>query len=285
MKTAVGQLSVANRSLLFDLGLDLDLDFDFNEIDARVYCNNTGSANSFGHAVRNGGGGGTLDPSSSSSDGVETLTSGGGFGAAYRIVVDVYVVGALCLFGFLGNAMLAAVLRADPDRHNNTTNWLLQSLAAVDTLYLAARLCIQPLRAVHDAVVAAVAAEGLTAAAGGRRRTSAFYPAYAEPFLWVAVSIAQTATVWAVVLVTVDRYVAVCLPTKTRLRSLERAKAAVAGVVVGAVLYNVPVFFEHQLVEQRVDVCSGEVEVVAHRTLLHKNKVSGWAILSSSSSY
>lgn len=41
----------------------------------------------------------------------------------------------------VGNALTVAVLRLDPDKTNSTT-WLLQALAAVDTVYLAACLVI-----------------------------------------------------------------------------------------------------------------------------------------------
>jgi len=37
------------------------------------------------------------------------------------------------------NAVTIAVLRKDPDRAVSSTNWLLQTLALVDTIYLAAR--------------------------------------------------------------------------------------------------------------------------------------------------
>jgi len=49
---------------------------------------------------------------------------------------------------YAGNALTVAVLRLDTDKTNSTT-WLLQALAAVDTAYLAACIVIQPLRIVH----------------------------------------------------------------------------------------------------------------------------------------
>ena len=69
-------------------------------------------------------------------------TSGGWSNAdiKYKLIADVYVVLTLCIFGFVGNAVTIAVLRKDPDRAISSTNWLLQTLALVDTVYLAARL-------------------------------------------------------------------------------------------------------------------------------------------------
>ena len=57
----------------------------------------------------------------------------------YKMIADVYVFLTLCVFGFIGNAITIAVLRKDPDRTTSPTNWLLQTLALVDTAYLAAR--------------------------------------------------------------------------------------------------------------------------------------------------
>jgi hypothetical protein len=57
-----------------------------------------------------------------------TSASFSGSYIAFRVAVEVYVVGALCLAGFLGNALSIAVLYRDgrTDAKRNTTNLLLQ---------------------------------------------------------------------------------------------------------------------------------------------------------------
>lgn len=60
----------------------------------------------------------------------------------YKVAVDVYLVLAVCVIGFLGNALTVAVLRSENDP-TNTTNWLLQSLAVTDTIYLLSAIVIQ----------------------------------------------------------------------------------------------------------------------------------------------
>lgn len=47
---------------------------------------------------------------------------------AFKLAVDVYLVGVLCVAGLLGNALSIAVLYRDrrEDDKRNTTNWLLQ---------------------------------------------------------------------------------------------------------------------------------------------------------------
>jgi len=113
------------------------------------------------------------------------------------------LVGTLCVAGWIGNALSVAVLRRDRRRYKQgTTNWLLQTLAIVDTAYLATSILIQPLKTIYDQT--------------DWGETSWFrrvYP-YVEPHAWALASTAQTTTVWLVLLVTVDRFFAVCLPMK-----------------------------------------------------------------------
>jgi len=118
----------------------------------------------------------------------------------YRVIIDVYVVTALCVAGLLGNLLSIVVLNRDRDKPN-TTNWLLQTLAVVDTLYLATCVLIQPIKAIND----------FTDWFDDQSLLHRIYP-YIEPHAWAVASIAQTMTVWIVLLVTADRYSAVCRP-------------------------------------------------------------------------
>lgn len=149
----------------------------------------------------------------------------------FRLVMDVFVMGALILAGLTGNTLAVLVIRAD--NMNNTVSYLLQALAMADNAYLAACIFMQTLKALCECTdwVPSLAAT---------------YP-YLEPYVWPCASIAQTTTVWLVVLVTLDRYIAICRPfDTTALCTTQRARRAVGVVVVLAVLYNIPRFFEHQ---------------------------------------
>jgi len=84
-----------------------------------------------------------------------------------------------------------------------------------------------------------------------------YFP-YAERYMWPITSIAQTVTIWTVLLVTVDRYMAVCRPFDTRMRSVNCAKKFFVGVVVAAIVYNIPRFLEHQVVVER-NTCTKQV--------------------------
>ena len=96
-------------------------------------------------------------------------------------------------------------------------------------------LFIQPLKTLHDITTNKLP-----------RFVNAMYP-HIEPYAWPAASIGQTMTIWIVLLVTVDRYIAVCLPLSRHLRSMRRTKLATAATLLLAVLYNVPLFFEREV--------------------------------------
>ena len=86
-----------------------------------------------------------------------------------------------------------------------------------------------------------------------------------EIFPWVTLVsyplglMAQTGSVYLTVTVTVERYVAVCLPLRARsLCTYGRAKLYVIGVALFSVLYNVPRLFE---VTYKVWICLIQFEV------------------------
>jgi len=162
-----------------------------------------------------------------------------------RILLDIHVVGLLCLVGFVGNALTISVLRRDWQDGSSATNWLLRTLAGVDTFYLVACLFVQTFKTAHD----------LTSWFPDSLRP--YFP-YAERYLWPVASIGQTVTIWTVLLVTVDRYMAVCRPFDTRLRTVDRAKKLFVGVVVAAVVYNIPRFLERQ-VNVETNACTKQV--------------------------
>jgi len=61
-------------------------------------------------------------------------------------------------------------------------------------------------------------------------------------------SVSQTAIVWVVVIVTIDRYLAVCRPlVAVGLRTLRRVRRTIVVIIVAALLYNIPVFFENKV--------------------------------------
>jgi len=153
----------------------------------------------------------------------------------YKIVVEVYVVGTLCVVGIAGNALSIAVLGRD-QTNRRTTGFMLQMLAVADAVYLVGCLFIQTLNCAvkwTDWLPEAV------------RRG---WP-YVEVYAWPMASMAQTTTVWLVVVLTADRYIAICRPLHAaQYSTVSRVRSAVATVWIVAALYNLPRFFERVVV-------------------------------------
>jgi hypothetical protein len=73
---------------------------------------------------------------------------------------------------------------------------------------------------------------------------------YAGKYLFPVAITAETGTIYLTVLVTVNRYLAVCRPyDPPGRRSVESARLHVLVVAVFSVVYNIPRFFEYDVVE------------------------------------
>ncbi|KAK2148036.1 hypothetical protein LSH36_519g01002 [Paralvinella palmiformis] len=149
---------------------------------------------------------------------------------SFKIAVDVYVVSLLSVFGISGNVISILVLGRD-NSVKRTTGFLLQMLALADVLYLVTCLFFQTIQTIAD----------VTDWSPGLK----YYYPWIVPFIWPLASIAQTAAVWLVVIVTADRFVAICKPLHApQYSTTSRARKAVVLVWILSVVYNVPRFFE-----------------------------------------
>jgi len=158
----------------------------------------------------------------------------------YMIVVDVYIIGALCTFGIAGNVLSNVVLSRDRTIRR-TTGFLMQMLAVADAAFLVSCLFADPLHTVVEFT------DWLPAAI---RRG---WP-YVVVYVRLMTSITLTASVGMVVLLTADRYIAICRPLHAaQYSTLPRLRRAVAVLWVLAAVYNLPRFFEKKLVEVKTD--------------------------------
>lgn len=154
---------------------------------------------------------------------------------AFQVAVDLYIALPVILFGIGGNLLSIIVLGRD-SYVKKTTGYLLQMLALADLLFLLTCLVSQPLQVVV-------------------RYRQHWLPGflkywnYIDPFLVPCLCIAQFAAVYMVVLVTADRYIAICRPLHApHLSTLPRMRKAVVAIWVVSILYNMPRFFEKKLV-------------------------------------
>src|SRR6218665_1778309 len=136
-------------------------------------------------------------------------------------------------------------MSSDKSTTKTTTNWLHQTLAAVDIFFLISCLLIYSVKTIHNQWPLIVVTGGY---------------AFIDPYLPGVASIGHMLTTYTVLLVTVDRFIAVCRPLSSRhLRSIRRARLTFAGIVVLSFAYSLPVFLEQQsVVVTTTDACTNE---------------------------
>jgi len=177
---------------------------------------------------------------SSSLDGVEPL-------GLFDALIGLWFPGMLSVFGIIGNALSLWVLSRDRARSATMTS--LKALAVSDLVLLTGALCQQILPlACHFT--------GMT------RTWLCLRRGYIQVYAWPVVCTAQMTTVWLTVLISTERYLAVCAPLASFCRADRRASTAatvrsamvgqgrvfvaVLVIVSASIAFNVPRFFEFQ---------------------------------------
>lgn len=184
--------------------------------------------------------------------------------AVFDFALYTVVGGSLCVFGVLGNILSFIVLQLQrgDGAASSATTLLLRALAVADSLVLVVAVplyALTPVSAYIDAPATVPVGEtihpsgnlsAMAASASGNLFRS-YYNVYPSimPYLWPLYLMPYTATVWLTVLVSADRYAAVCRPFRSaaaKLRSGSRTCRKVVYVAIFAVVYNIPRFFEYQ---------------------------------------
>ena len=150
----------------------------------------------------------------------------------YLFVIDTIVTGTIIVGGVIGNSLAFVVFWKDNIK--TSASFLFQSLALVDSAYLLLSIPVFPI----PSFVA------YTNWLKGYEDIVAYVYVYILPLA----QIAQTASIWVVVLLSINRYIAVCFPFKA-LRSciISKVKKQLAFVLLSAVLYNIPKFAENYI--------------------------------------
>ncbi|XP_023933157.1 FMRFamide receptor-like [Lingula anatina] len=147
----------------------------------------------------------------------------------FSYIFSFYCIGTVAVAGIIGNILSIVVLSRDKSEAH--LKHLLRGLALVDCVFL---IFVLP---------TSVLPNGYPHIRGLEE-----YYFFVYPFLliWLLplMYAGQTASVWMVVMVTVDRYFAVCRPFSKFRFSAKRAAHVPWVVFLAAVIYNIPRFFE-----------------------------------------
>ena len=149
----------------------------------------------------------------------------------FDAVVGLWLPGVLALFGVIGNALSLWVLSRDPAA--TATLASLKALALSDLVLLVGALCQQIVPMMCDFVAAGDTALCL-------RR------GYLQVYAWPVVCIAQMSSVWLAVLISTERYMAVCAPLTAYRIGRRRLRLAAVIIVAASVAFNAPRFFEFE---------------------------------------
>ena len=145
----------------------------------------------------------------------------------------VVVIGVLCVLGVTGNVTSFIVLWKH--QTDSATVYLLQVLAVSDSILLLTSFIIYSLSPVYPYT--------------GRLETLYINIGIVQKYIWPVSLMAHTTTVWTTVLVTLNRYYAVCLLVGPfRSYVLQATKLQIIAVVAFSVIYNTPRFFEHHAI-------------------------------------
>ena len=150
----------------------------------------------------------------------------------YEFVIYTIVVGILIVGGVIGNSLAFIVFWKDNIK--TSASFLFQHLALVDSAFL---LLVVPLGPAYGFVT-------YTNWLTGYWETFPYLSTYLVPVAYTA----ELSSIWVVVLVAVNRYIAVCFPFKAlRWCTIAKVKKQLAFVLLSAVLYGIPIFAEDRV--------------------------------------
>ena len=153
----------------------------------------------------------------------------------FEYILNLYITTVWVVFGFAGNIISFVTLKY---MKQATVVLLLRALAAADSIYLLTSLIFQSFRT-------------LFVYSSSFSQMFWFYP-YIFVASWPLASMAQTASVWLVVLVTFDRYEAICHAVATaKYMTKTKVKMYIALVFIGAICFNLPTIFDLRIVDRR----------------------------------
>ena len=147
-----------------------------------------------------------------------------------RLVVYLLVLAILGVFGIVGNILSIVVLGRD-NVMKKTTRFLLRNLATADIGFLIMFVVRYAFSTIRNQVP----------------QIGQLYWSM-DPYLWFIREVFHMASIYSVVIVTGDRYIAICRPLQSgRLSTTRNARWAVAVMWCMAVIFNIPKGIGHMI--------------------------------------
>ena len=147
----------------------------------------------------------------------------------FDLIMGLWLPGIFCTLGMLGNALALLVLSRD---RTGSVNFIsLRALTTSDFLLLLGAMCQQ--------VVPFMCTSSSNSGWFCRNQ------GYVRVYSWPIICIAQMCSIWMTVLISTERFIAICYPLNaTRISSSTRMRAMVLGIYLVSILFNIPKFFE-----------------------------------------
>ncbi len=154
--------------------------------------------------------------------------------------------GVVCGCGIVGNTLSFAVLH----KYSKTVaTYLLKALAVMDNIFLTVAASVQM-------------SQGLMLHFGLKDQLEPHHHYYSV-LLWPLVHMSQTGTVWIMVLVAANRFIAVCKPLHaSRLCTKRNIRIQLLVLALAIIIYNTPRFFEYRLVNRNVTTENGTAVLI-----------------------
>ena len=119
-------------------------------------------------------------------------------GVRFKVIVNVIVLGLVTCFGLIGNFLCLCALR---HRYHACTLLILQALSVADMFYLVGGIFSRFAPTLEREALMSAAPQVLNVI---------------RPYSIAVAAAAQTMTSYVVVLVTIDRFISICMPLKVR---------------------------------------------------------------------
>ena len=157
----------------------------------------------------------------------------------YDLIIECIIFTIFVIFGFFGNSL--SIFCLGKDKSNTATPVLLISLEITETLFLLTAFLLRSVPTAYSYT-----------------NPTAEHHEWSFTYYQVLYPLArsfQTCSIYSIILVTINRYIAVCFPYRPKsLCSKTQAKNQILLVWILSILYNAPLFYEFQLAEDNVTI-------------------------------